>query len=408
MAGARGLRGAFDFRLSAGPQLHGVEDYRRAARRALPIGPWAYVDGGAQDMLTLRENRAAFERWSLRARTLAGHATRDLSVEVAGERLELPILLAPTGTTGMAHWEGELGAARAAESRGTRLVLSSAASYSIEEVAEGTRETHMFQLYPWRDRDLMSSLVGRARRSGYRTLFVTVDVPVTSNREYERRHGMAVPPILTPARILDAAVRPRWWYGFVKHQRVSMRNLVDDVGANYGVRSARLHANLLQADLNWDDLAWLREQWQGPFYVKGILDPDDAARCVELGADGVVVSNHGGRQLDGCLASLDALPPVVERIGGRAQILLDSGVRRGGDVIKALCLGADAVLVGRPFVYGLAVGGQEGVAGVLDLLRAEIDRDLLLMGCSSVRDLDRSWVIPAPGSRQVAAALTEV
>jgi len=391
------MPGAFRYRLAGtGREARTVEDLRRRARRAVPRMVWAYIDGGAEDMRTVAANRLAFDRWCLRQRVLTGHPARDdLRVEIGGDTLELPVILAPTGLTGLTHWRGELAVARGAERAGTRMVLSSAATYSLEELGAGTEADHWFQLYPWRDHDLMGSLMGRAAAAGMRTLFVTVDVPVQGGRELELRHGLATPPVLTPLRVLDAAVRPRWWYGFLRHQRVSLRNLVDEGGAANAVRSVGRQAGLIRADLSWHDIEWMRERWRGALFVKGILEPDDAVRALDAGADGVVVSNHGGRQLDGAMASLDALPGIADAVAGRGQVLFDGGVRRGSDVIKALCLGADAVCIGRPFLYGLAVRGEAGVADVLWILRAEIARTMTLMGVHHVADLDRSWVVPA-------------
>jgi isopentenyl diphosphate isomerase/L-lactate dehydrogenase-like FMN-dependent dehydrogenase len=391
------MTSSFRYQLTgSGRDPRSVEDYRRRARRAVPKMVWAYIDGGAEDMRTVRWNRSAFDRWTLRQRVLTGHPARDdLRVHVAGETLELPVILAPTGLTGLTHWQGELGAARAAEGAGTRLVLSSAATYSLEELGAGTDTDHWFQLYPWRDHELMGSLMRRAAGAGMRTLFVTVDVPIQGGRELELRHGMATPPVLTPVRVLDAAVRPRWWYGFFKHQRVSVRNLVDEGGLAHAVRSVGRQAGLIRVDLAWSDIEWMREQWKGRLFVKGILDPVDAVRAVDAGADGVVVSNHGGRQLDGAMASLDALPAIAAAVGDRGEVLIDGGIRRGSDVVKALCLGADAVCIGRPFLYGLAVRGQAGVTDVLRIFRAEIARTLTLMGARGVADLDRSWLAPA-------------
>jgi L-lactate dehydrogenase (cytochrome)/(S)-mandelate dehydrogenase len=363
--------------------------------------PWAYLDGGAEDHVTLDANRAAFARWSLRSRVLSGAEGGDLATRVGGEALALPILLAPTGLTGLAHPQGEVGAARAAERAGTRAIVSTAASYSLEEVAAATAAAHMFQLYPWVDeaagaRDLTESLIARAKRAGYAALVVTVDAPTMGNRERERRAGMGIPPVLTPRRVIETALHPRWAWGMATRRRVSARNLVAEAGARAGVASAEAQYRFMRPDLVWDDLAWMRERWSGPFLVKGILDPDDAERAVELGATGVVVSNHGGRQLDGAVASLDALAAVADRIGDRAEVLMDGGIRRGSDVVKALCLGATAVCIGRPFLYGLAVGGGAGVERVLAILREELARTMTLMGVASVRDLDRSWLVPAP------------
>ncbi|MBU9764538.1 alpha-hydroxy-acid oxidizing protein [Mycobacterium sp. TNTM28] len=378
---------AFQYRLRTPVPLVSIDDHRRAARRALPTMVWAYLDGGAEDERTVRNNRAAFANWQLRQRVLAGYPGAELGVTIDGQRLELPVLLAPTGLTGLAHWSGELAAAQAAERAGTRLTLSTASSYSIEEVAAGTAEDHWFQLYPWGDGAFSDSMLGRARDAGYRTLVVTVDVPVQGNRTGERRTGMGHPPILTPRRIADAAIRPRWWYGLLRQQRMTMRSLTHTAGAKGAVESVSIQNRRIRPDLSWPDVAALRERWDGPFVVKGVLEPEDALRAVELGATGVVVSNHGGRQLNGVRASIDALPDIADAIGGRATVLLDSGVRCGTDVVTALALGADAVMIGRPYLYGLAVAGGAGVSAVLDILAAEIRSTLTLMGVAGVAEL---------------------
>jgi len=244
-------------------------------------------------------------------------------------------------------------------------------------------------------RALTQSFIDRAGRAGYKALFLTVDVPVHGNRESDRRQGMGAPPVLTPARIASAAIRPRWWYRFLRHQRMSARNLVDEGGARAAVRSVQAQYRYMRPELDWSDFEWIREQWSGPLYIKGVLDARDAVRAVDLGADGVVVSNHGGRQLDGAPASLDALPPIVAAVGDRADVLLDSGIRRGSDVVKALCLGAKAVCIGRPYLYGLAARGPQGVAHVLQIFREEISRTMTLMGVGRLSDLDPSWLCPA-------------
>ncbi|HLN16946.1 MAG TPA: alpha-hydroxy acid oxidase [Acidimicrobiales bacterium] len=391
---------SFKYQLSSRSGPITVEDYRRRARRAVPDMVWAYVDGGAEDHVSLRANREAFERWCLRSKVLTGHEAKDLSVEVAGVRLAMPVLFAPTGLTGISHWTGEVGAAQAAEKAGTRAIISSAATYTIEEVAAGTAEDHFFQLYPWADmatgaRALTESFMDRARRSGYRALVVTVDVPVHGNREGERKRGMGTPPVLTPARIANAAVRPRWWYRFLRHQRMSARNLVDQGGVRAAVQSVNVQYRFMRPELVWDDFAWMREVWQGPLFIKGVLDADDAARAVDLGADGVIVSNHGGRQLDGAVATLDALPAIAHRVGGQAEVLLDGGIRRGSDIVKALCLGAKAVCIGRPYLYGMAASGPDGARDVLRILRQELSRAMTLMGVGRLEDLDESWLLPA-------------
>lgn len=387
----------FEVRWRAKERLISVEDYRRAARRRLPPLVWHYVDGGADDLVSLRDNRDAFGRWSLRTQALAGHEHRELSTTVAGVPLDLPVLLGPTGLTGLTYWAGDIAATRAAERRGTRYVLSTVSSWSIEEVAEASGVEPFFQLYP-RSGEVGATLMKRAWNAGMRVMVVTVDVPVRGNREGERRYGLAVPPVLTPRRMLDVAAHPRWAYGLLRHQRIAARNLDSGAGLTRAAETVDIQTRqLMQPTLNWDDLAWMREAWKGPLYIKGILDADDAKRAVALGLDGVIVSNHGGRQLDFTPAPLDVLPDIVSAVGDRAEILLDGGVRRGTDVIKALALGARAVLVGRPYLYGMAVRGEEGAVHILDILKEEIDRALVLMGAQSIHELDGSWLLPRPG-----------
>ena len=392
------MAGSFQYRLRRGGQPTSVEAWRQAARRALPGMVWAYLDGHADDGVTARANRDAFARWRLRQRVLTGHAAPDLRTTVAGQALSMPLALAPTGLTGLSHWSGDVACARAAEAAGTRLVLSTASSYTLEEVSAAAREPHWFQLYPFGDRAFVSAMLERARQGGYGALFVTVDVPVRGNREAEAVHGMTVPPTLTPASVFDAALHPAWWWNLLRHRRLAAANYVSSGlrGARAAVQSVRAQERFMQADLNWDDLAWMRDQWRGPLYIKGLTDPDDAQRAVDgIGVDGLVVSNHGGRQLDSMLATADALPAIAERVGDRCEVLLDGGIRRGTDVVKALCLGARGVFIGRPYVYGLAADGQVGVRSVLALLRAEIERALVLMGCPGVSQLDRSWLLPS-------------
>jgi L-lactate dehydrogenase (cytochrome)/(S)-mandelate dehydrogenase len=384
----------FDLRWTAPETLITVEDYRRAARRRLPAMVWSYVDGGAEDLETLRDNRESFSRWALRARMLAGNGTPSLSTTVAGVPLSMPVLFAPTGFLGLSQWQGDIHAARAAAAAGTRYVVSTASSWSVEEIAQASPEGHFFQLYP-REGDIAAKLMRRAWNAGYRAMMVTVDVPVVGNREAERHTGMGLPPVLTLRRMLNIAQHPAWALNVLRHQRIGGRNLVNGAGIAAAVEAAEIqNRQMVQATLNWNDFQWMREQWKGKLYVKGILDPEDAVRAVRLGADGVVVSNHGGRQLDFALSSLEALPGVVAAVGNRAEVLLDSGVRRGSDVLKALALGARAVMIGRPYVYGVTVAGERGARGILDIFRAEMERSLSLMGCPSVEALDRSWIMP--------------
>lgn len=377
-----------------------VEDYRRLARRAVPDMAWAYLDYGAEDMQTMEANRSAFARYAFKRKVLTGNEATDLSVTIGGQDVSLPLILAPTGTVGLQHWEGERGVAQAAERAGTLSVVSTVGSYSFEEVADGTERDHYFQLYPWRDtssgrHDLTLSLISRAQAAGYKAMFVTVDVPVIGNRQTERQRGMGNPPIITPARVLNGAMKPKWWIKFLQHQRIASPNVIDRRGAAAAVAALRTTYTMMRPELTWDDFSVMRDAWDGPVYIKGVLDADDAAKAVDLGATGVVVSNHGGRQLDGDVAGLDALPAIAARIGDRAQVLLDGGIRRGSDVVKALCLGADAVLIGRPYLYGMAAAGPAGVEHVIEIFRQEIARTMTLMGVGSLAELNASWLLPA-------------
>lgn len=386
----------FDYRLRAPERLISVEDYRRAARRRLPRMVWTYVDGGADDLRSVQGNRDAFDRWWLAPSVLTGHDRHDLAGEVAGLPVSMPVLLAPTGLTGLSHWSGDIAATRAAERSGTVYALSTVSSWSIEEVARAAHRQHIFQLYPGSG-GVAASLLRRARAAGYHTLFITVDLPVRGNREGERREG-SFPPTLTPRRALNFARHPRWTYDTLVHQRISGRNLVTGGSVADAVASVQIQEReLAQSTLNWDDVAWMRENWPGRVYLKGVLRADDATRAVDLGLDGVVVSNHGGRQLDHALPALDALPPIAAAIGDRAEVILDGGIRRGTDVVKALALGADAVLIGRPYLYGLAVSGREGVEHVLGILREEIERALTLLGVHDIHDVTPTHVHPAHG-----------
>lgn len=377
----------------------GVAGYRRRAQAVLPAMAWAYLDGGADDHVTLDANVAAFARWRLRQRALAGITRPDLSATIADVAVAMPLALAPVGLTGFLRWDGDVAAARAAERAGTRLILSTGSSWSLEEVAEATAQNHWFQLYPFGDKPKVAALIDRAAAAGYKALFVTIDVQARGNRERERAAGMGTPIRLTPRAALDFMRHPRWTWDLLRHGRTALVHY-KEIGA-HGVaaaaRSVQTQERYMQADLSWDDLAWMRDRWRGRLYVKGVLEPDDAVRCVDaVGADGVLVSNHGGRQLDRVAATLDALPGIVDAVGGRGKVYLDGGVRRGSDVVTALALGADGVMIGRAYGYGLAVAGEAGVADILTGFADDIRRTLVLMGCPGVAALDRSWISPAP------------
>lgn len=385
----------FTLRWRAQPDLTSVEAYRQAAIRRLPKMASAYVDGGADDLVTLSANRSAFDAWHLVPSALTGQYQPDLSATVAGRQLSMPVMLAPTGSTGITHWRGDVAAVRAADACGTQYSVSTASSWSLEEVAQATTQDHSFQLYPGVG-GTPARLMHRAWAAGYRTLVVTVDVPTKGNREGERREGMDTPPVLTPRRALNFARHPRWTYDVLRHSRLGGRNYIEGGAVRDLLATIEIQEREMQlASLAWSDIEWMREQWKGKLLLKGILSAADAERAVAAGVDGIIVSNHGGRQLDTVAPTLTVLPEIAQAVAGRAEIVLDSGVRRGTDVVKALALGADAVMIGRPYLYGLAVGGEAGVVGVLEIFREEIARALTLLGVGSVAELDRSHVRPA-------------
>jgi lactate 2-monooxygenase len=356
------------------------EEWEARAAEMLAPGPFDYIAGGAGSESTMRANLEAFERRRLRPRMLRGNRERDLSVAVLGTSSPAPFLLAPVGVLSIAHEEGELAVARASAATGVPMILSSAASHSIEQVAEAMGDAaRWFQLYWVNDREIAASLVSRAEASGYGAVVVTVDTPMLGWRE--RDLSRAYLPFLAGEGCAQFFSDP------VFRSRLERPPEEDPLAA-----AAAMLATFPNLDLTWEDLDWLRAQTDLPLLVKGVLAGEDAVLAFEHGADGVVVSNHGGRQVDGSVAALDALVEVRAAVGAEAVVLMDGGIRRGADVLKALALGADAVLLGRPYAYGLAVGGQEGVEAVIRHLVADTDLTLALVGAQSAGGLDGSWI----------------
>lgn len=372
---------------------HNIEDARRHARKRLPKMIFDFMEGGANDEVTLRANQADFSRITFRPRMLVDVADRDSRTTVLGQEVAFPVLLAPAGPMRAAHKEGEMAVARAAGKAGTVFAVSTASSCSIEEVAEVATGPLWFQLYLWRDRGVVESLVERAKKSGYTTMMVTVDLQILGKRERDLHSGMRIPPKFTLRSVLDVAQRPKWFLDFLKGPPITFRNFSGIAeGHDTMSHAAFLNRHLVNSSANWDDVDWLRRLWTGPFLIKGIMTAEDARRALDHGVDGIVVSNHGGRQLDGLPSTIRVLPDIVDAVDGRAEVLLDGGVRRGSDVVKALALGARAVMAGRSWIYGLGAAGEEGVARVLEILREEIDQTLALTGRPTIRDVDRSLV----------------
>ena len=370
-----------------------VWDLRRIAKRVTPTAPFDYVDGGALDEHTLRKNRQVFADVELLPRILHGVDAPNTSTTIAGQHTALPFGIAPTGYTRMMHSEGEIGGVRAATKAGIPFSLSTMGTRSIEEVAQAAPgSTRWFQLYLWKDRERSLDLLQRAQASGYETLLVTVDTPITGQRLRDNRNGLSIPPKLTLKTILDASYRPGWWFNFLTTEPPKYASL-----SNTSQSLAEMTRTMFDPTLDLDDLRWIRQQWKGRLFVKGVLTAEDADRARSIGADGLVVSNHGGRQLDRAPDSLTALAGVRAAVGEDMELILDSGIMSGTDVVAALCAGADFVLVGRAYLYGLMAGGQRGVEKAIDLIRAEILTAMGLMGARNISDLGPQLARGLPG-----------
>jgi len=378
--------------VAADLRCYNIDDLRSRARRRLPRGIWEYVERGVEDETGLARNRAAFERVTFRPRVLRGVHAIDSSAELWGRRIPLPLAVGPTGAAGLLWYQGDLALARAAAKAGLPFTISSASTMDLEEIAEAGGRL-WFQLYLWENRDLSMAVVDRAAALGCEALFITLDLPVTPNREYILRSGFGTPFRLNARNTLDVLRHPRWLAGVMGRYALSggipsQANLPQRLRGKV-TKGAMPGALFKQDDLDWEGVERLRERWPGKLVLKGVLHPDDAERALALGADGIVVSNHGGRALDSAVATMDALPAITQAVGGRMTIFLDSGVRRGSDVVKALALGADMVLAGRAPLYGLAAAGEAGVSRALDLLHAETRRTMAMLGARSLAEIDQ-------------------
>ena len=381
----------------APPHVLNVADLRRAAKRRLPRMVFDYIDGGAEQEITLQENCRAFDQVHFRPRSAVATPACDLTTRVLDHRLALPFLLAPVGSSRMFYPRGEEMAARAAGKAGTVYTLSTLSGCRLEDVKAATTGPAWYQLYLVGGRDVAQKTIARAKAAGYSALVVTIDTPVAGMRERDPRNGvkelLGGGPSMVPY-LGQMLTRPRWLFDFFRDGGLmSFPNIVLPDGP---MGYADVGAALEQSMVSWDDFGWIRDAWQGRLVVKGAHTADDARQAVAHGADAVVVSNHGGRQLDGVAATLRVLPEVVAAVGDRADVLLDSGIRRGSDVVKAVCMGAKGVLIGRAYAYGLGAAGEAGVARAIEILRTDIVRTLKLLGCASIATLDGSYVdVPA-------------
>ena len=371
---------------------YNLDDFRPLAKRRLPAPIFHFMDGGAGDETTLRGNTSVFDECQLLPSSLNGLTDIDLTTTVLGEKIEWPVLLAPTGITRLFHHEGERAVARSAAKSGTIFCLSTMSNVSIEEIGGLTTGPKCFQIYIHRDRGLTREFVERSKAAGYTSLCLTVDTLVAGNRERDLKSGMIMPPKLTLKSLLSFATHWRWAYNYLTSEKFELANLANNTRAGQDKLISVIDYVNSQFDpsISWHDAEEVIAQWDGPFMFKGIMSVDDAKRAVDIGATALMVSNHGGRQLDGAPSALECLADIVDAVGDRAEIILDGGIRRGSHVLKALAIGANACSIGRGYLYPLAAGGEAGVDRALARLRAEIERDMTLMGCDALAQLDRS------------------
>lgn len=366
-----------------------IEDLRRAAKRRAHKMVFDYIDGGADDEQTLANNSAAFDKYDLAFKVLTGVESIDTSITLLGEKLDVPFFCSPAAGNRLFHTEGERAVAKAAVKVGTIYSLSTLSSVSIEDIADLTSGPKWFQLYVWKDRALVKEMLARAKAAGYKALILTVDFPITGNRERDPRNGFTIPPSYGPRQAWEALKAPMWTRDFIFGPPIKYANLAADTPA---VSLNQFVADQLHAGFNWKDAEWLLGEWNGPAVIKGVVRSDDARRAVDLGFNAVMISNHGGRQLDFSPAPIDVLPEIIDAVGTDAEVIVDGGIRRGTDILKALAQGAKAVSFARPYLYGLAAGGHQGAVRALEILADAIKRDMALMGVRSVDEINASYV----------------
>jgi len=370
---------------------HNFHDFRELARRRLPGPIFNYIAGGADEEATLRQNTASFERCDLVPNVLCGVQNLDLSVRVMGQKLAMPVYCSPTALQRLFHHEGERAVGAAAAKFGTMFGVSSLGTVSLEELRKAHDTPQAYQFYFHKDRELNRAMVARAKQAGVNVMMLTVDSITGGNRERDLRTGFSIPFRLTLGGMLQFAIKPMWAINYVTHERFKMPQLDEHVDMSGGAMSiGRYFTEMLDPAMNWDDVAKMVREWNGQFCLKGIMSVADAKRAVEIGCTGIILSNHGGRQLDGSRSAFDQLAEIVDAVGDRIDVMMDGGVQRGTHVLKALSLGAKAVGVGRFYLFPLAAAGQAGVERALSLMRDELERDMKLMGCASVSQLSRA------------------
>ncbi|MGY2048313.1 alpha-hydroxy acid oxidase [Methylobacterium sp. JK268] len=378
-----------------------IEDLRVLAERRVPRMFYDYADSGSYTEGTYRANESDFASIKLRQRVAVDMTNRTLASTMIGQPVSMPVALAPTGLTGMQHADGEILAARAAAKAGVPFTLSTMSICSIEDVAENTDRPFWFQLYVMRDRDFINRLIDRAKAAGCSALVLTLDLQILGQRHKDIKNGLSTPPKMTIPNILNLATKPRWCLDMLRTQRRTFRNIVGHANGVSDLSSlSSWTAEQFDPTLNWDDVKRIQDRWGGPLILKGILDPEDAELAARSGAQALIVSNHGGRQLDGAMSSIAALPAIAQAVGDRIEVLMDGGIRSGQDVIKALALGAKGVFIGRAFLYGLGAGGEAGVTQCLDIIRKELDTTMAMCGLRDIKavtgDILATRLAPVP------------
>ncbi len=370
-----------------------IKDLKKIAKKLIPGVMFDYIEGGAEDENTVSRNKQSFLKYEFVPRVLQDVENIDLSTKIQDVSSRLPIVIAPTAMTRMFHYQGELAVARAANKRGIPYSLSTMSTCSIEEVAAATNIPGFFQIYVWKEAEMIDDFIQRCKNSGYQGLMLTVDMPIPGNRERDYHNGHGNPKLQKRKIALGALKRPRWLFHLVTSPTMRMANMVEHLphGGNLAKTIETVNKQF-DASVTWDRAKQMCDKWQGKFIIKGIQSVADAIKAVEIGATGIVVSNHGGRQLEGAPPAMDILPEIRDAVGKDIEIIIDGGVRRGSDVIKAIALGATACLIGRPYLYGIAAGGEAGVDKALSILETEMERVMKLIGCDSIDKLDQSYI----------------
>ena len=373
---------------------YNFNDFRKLAKKNLPAPIFHYIDGGSDDETTLKRNTESFLKCDLVPNILAGVGEPDLSTTVFGQKIDMPLFLSPVAMQRLFHHEGDKASAKAAEKFGTFYSMSTMATSSIEEISNISDGPKMFQIYIHKIKGLTDNLIDRCKSSGFKSMCLTVDTVTAGNRERDHKWGFTTPPKLTLKSILGFMMRPKWTFNYLRHEKFQLANVKDFTKKGSSIAKGVMEYINEQYDpaMSWKDAEYCIKRWGGPFAIKGLMSVEDAKRAVDIGASAILLSNHGGRQLDGSRSPFDQLPAIVDAVGGKLEIILDGGIRRGTHVLKALSLGATACSFGKGFLFALGAGGQKGVEKILQRMRDEIRRDMILLGCKSIKELNKSKI----------------